>query len=97
MTNFNSEHQLQAARIHSTLDRLEKSGYIKRKGKRLIAQLYFTLTEKGETLAAKNIDADESALLKQYGVDKRSMENAFCASRILQPVCSCTCLRTVRF
>jgi len=74
MTNFNSEHQLQAARIHSTLDRLEKSGYIKRKGKRLIAQLYFTLTEKGETLAAKNIDADESALLKQYGVDKRSME-----------------------
>lgn len=48
MTRFCNEHQLQAGHIHNALDSLEKSGYVKRKGQRLIAQLYFSLTEKAD-------------------------------------------------
>lgn len=74
MTKFNSERHLQAADIHKALDSLEKSGYVKRKGQRLIAQLYFSLTEKGSTVAKAHMDVQEVALIEQKGVDMQAMK-----------------------
>ena len=74
MTAFCNARQFQAARIHTMLDSLEKSGYVRRKGQRLIAQLYFTLTEKGEAVAAAHMDAAELDTLATYGVDQRAFQ-----------------------
>lgn len=74
MTAFNNKHNLQAAHIHHVLDSLEVSGYIRRKGQRLIAQLYFSLTEKGAATAEAQLGAEESALLEKHGLDQRSLD-----------------------
>lgn len=74
MTQFSNDHQLQAAHIHNALDSLERSGYVKRKGQRLIAQLYFTLTEKGEAAATAYFSASELEDLNRYGVDSRALQ-----------------------
>ena len=59
MTQFNNANELQAAHIHHALDSLEMSGYITRKGQRLLAQLFFELTDKGEAYVAEAMDAAE--------------------------------------
>ncbi|WP_300607028.1 sodium:solute symporter [uncultured Oscillibacter sp.] len=73
MTRYCSERQLQAASIHKALDSLEKSGYVKRKGQRLIHQLYFSLTEKGEAAAVAHMDAAELKTISNYGVDDQAL------------------------
>lgn len=72
MTRFCNEHQLQAGHIHNALDSLEKSGYVKRKGQRLIAQLYFSLTEKGDAAACANMSETELKTIAVYGVDSQA-------------------------
>lgn len=74
MTDFNNSRHLQAAHIHTALDSLEKSGYVKRKGQRLIAQLYFSLTEKGDAVATAQLSAGELAGIQAHGLDQRSMD-----------------------
>lgn len=74
MTRYCNDHQLQAASIHHALDSLEKSGYVKRKGQRLIDQLYFTLTEKGDAAAAARMSAAELETISRYGVDDQAMQ-----------------------
>ena len=74
MTRYCNDHQLQAASIHHALDSLEKSGYVKRKGQRLIDQLYFTLTEKGGAAAAAHMSAAELDTISRYGVDDQAMQ-----------------------
>lgn len=73
MTRYCGERQLQAASIHKALDSLEKSGYVKRKGQRLIHQLYFSLTEKGEAAAVAHMDAAELKTISNYGVDDQAL------------------------
>ena len=73
MTRYCSERQLQAASVHKALDSLEKSGYVKRKGQRLIHQLYFSLTEKGEAAAVAHMDAAELKTISNYGVDDQAL------------------------
>ena len=74
MTRFCNEHQLQAGHIHNALDSLEKSGYVKRKGQRLIAQLYFSLTEKGDAAACANMSETELKTIAVYGVDSQAIQ-----------------------
>ena len=74
MTQYSNDHELQAGHIHTALDSLEKSGYVTRKGQRLIAQLYFSLTEKGEATAVAHMDASELDTIAKYGVDARALE-----------------------
>lgn len=73
MTRFCNQHQLQAAHIHNALDSLEKSGYVKRKGQRLLAQLYFSLTPKGEEAAAAAMGTAELETIRKYGVDTQAL------------------------
>lgn len=74
MTQYSNDHELQAGHIHTALDSLEKSGYVTRKGQRLIAQLYFSLTEKGEATAVAHMGASELDTIAKYGVDTRALE-----------------------
>ena len=74
MTQYSNDHELQAGHIHTALDFLEKSGYVTRKGQRLIAQLYFSLTEKGEATAVAHMGASELDTIAKYGVDARALE-----------------------
>ena len=74
MTQYSNDHELQAGHIHTALDSLEKSGYVTRKGQRLIAQLYFSLTEKGEATAVAHMGASELDTIAKYGVDARALE-----------------------
>ena len=74
LTLCSNDHELQAGHIHTALDFLEKSGYVTRKGQRLIAQLYFSLTEKGEATAVAHMGASELDTIAKYGVDARALE-----------------------
>ena len=74
MTDYNNKNHLQAAPIHHALDSLERSGYVTRKGKRLIAQLYFELTEKGDEVASKALPEEELSTIKSYGIDARTLK-----------------------
>ncbi len=74
MTRYCNDHQLQAASVHNALDSLEKSGYVKRRGQRLIHQLYFSLTEKGDAAAAAHMNAAELEVISKYGLDDQAMQ-----------------------
>lgn len=74
MTAYNNRNQIQAAAIHHTLDALEKSGYVTRKGQRLIAQLYFSLTEKGSAVAEAHMSAGEVAMINESGLSNRDVD-----------------------
>lgn len=74
MTAYNNKNQVQAAVIHHTLDALEKSGYVTRKGQRLIAQLYFGLTEKGTAVAEAHMNASEVAMINESGLTNRDID-----------------------
>ena len=77
MTKFCNDHQLQAAAIHRALDSLERSGYVTRKGQRLIAQLYFSLTPKGDAVAVAHMSAKDLDTISNYGIDSRSLSFMF--------------------
>ena len=74
MTAYNNKNQIQAATIHHTLDSLEKAGYVTRKGQRLIAQLYFSLTEKGAAVAESHMSANEVAMINNNGLSSRDVD-----------------------
>jgi len=73
ITQYANEHGKQAADAHRALDSLELGGYVKRKGRRLIAQLYFSLTDKGEAVVDTALSTEERNLVTTLGIDEQSL------------------------
>lgn len=63
------ENDLQAAAIHKEFDVLEKSGLIERESQRLIKQLYFSITPKGEKMIADKLSQEDAKLLSSQNID----------------------------
>jgi len=74
LTAYNNKNQIQAASIHHMLDSLERAGYVNRKGQRLISQLYFSLTEKGNAAAEAHMSASEVAMINESGLSNRDVD-----------------------
>lgn len=70
MTDYNNAHSIQAGNIHIMFDRLEDAGYIRRKSQRLLAQLYFSLTEKGDAIAVANMTPKDLDAIGKYDLDQ---------------------------
>ncbi len=67
--HYCSVNDLQAADIHNELDVLEKSGLIEREAERLIKQLYFRITPKGEKIAISLLNEEDAKLLGSKNID----------------------------
>lgn len=69
-----AENDLQAADIHNELDILEKSGFVEREAERLIKQLYFRITPKGEKLALTLLSKEDIELLQKNNIDSVELQ-----------------------
>lgn len=73
MTDYSNENHKQAGDVHKALDSLEMSGYVCRKGRRLNAQLYFSLSAKGEQIADAYLSEQEKALVNNLQLDAQAL------------------------
>lgn len=69
LSSYCIKNGLQAGAVHKELDVLEKSGLIERESQRLIKQLYFRITPKGEKLIADKLSEEDAKLLNTQSID----------------------------